>query len=67
MHREMRDELLDIGNNVFIVPAQVDICDHCGEYVHDMRTVAEVEALEVRLRGGDITGFASVGTVYRPS
>ncbi|HKS70150.1 MAG TPA: YgiT-type zinc finger protein [Ktedonobacterales bacterium] len=67
MHREIRDELIDVGDNVFIVPVQVDTCDHCGEHVYDMRTVAELEALEARLRSGDFAGFAAVGTVYRPS
>lgn len=67
MHREIHDEFLDVGDNVFIVPVQIDVCDHCGEYVYDMRTVAELEALEARLRGGDFSGFAAAGTVYRPS
>lgn len=67
LHREVHDELIDIGDNGFIVPVQVDTCDHCGEHIYDMRTVAELEALEVRLRSGDLSGFAAVGTVYRPS
>jgi YgiT-type zinc finger domain-containing protein len=67
MRRDMRDELLDIGDNVFIISVQVDTCDHCGEHVYDLRTVGELQALEARLRGGDLSGFAAVGTVYRPS
>lgn len=67
MHREIHNELLDIENDVFIVPVQVDTCDHCGEHVYDMRTVAELDALEALLRSGNFSGFAAVGTVYRPT
>lgn len=67
MHREIHNEVLDVGQDVVIVPVQVDVCDHCGEYVYDLRTVGELEALEALLRSGDRTGFVPKGVVYRPS
>jgi YgiT-type zinc finger domain-containing protein len=65
LHRETRDELIEVGDNVVIVRVEVDVCEHCGEYVYDLRTVGELEAIEERVRREDLTGFKAVGTVYR--
>ncbi|HEU5438455.1 MAG TPA: hypothetical protein VFU88_04120 [Ktedonobacterales bacterium] len=67
MHREIHNEMLDVGEDAFIAPVQVDVCDHPGEYVYDLRTVGERKALEARLRSGDRTRFVPKGVVYRPS
>ena len=65
LHREQHDELLEIGSDVIIVPVWVDVCEHCGERIYDMRTVGELEAVEERVRHGDLAGLSPAGTVYR--
>lgn len=65
VHREIEDYLLQANGNVAIVEAPVDICDHCGEHIYDLRTAGELEAIQKRLREGDVDGMTPVGTVYR--
>lgn len=65
LHREERDELVQVGNNVAIVHVSADVCSNCGERIYDLRTVGELQEVERRLRDADTSGLRPVGTVYR--
>lgn len=65
VHREIEDYLLRVGDNVVIVAVPVDICDHCGEHICNLRTGGELRVLQRRLRDGDMDGMTPIGTVYR--
>lgn len=65
VHREIEDQLLHANGNVAIVAAPVDICDHCGEHIYDLRTAGGLEAIQQRLRQGNVDGMTPIGTVYR--
>lgn len=65
VHREIKAYLLQANGNVAIVAAPVDICDHCGEQIYDLRTAGELQAIQQRLRQGEVEGMTPIGTVYR--
>lgn len=67
VHREIEDYLPQANGNVATVAAPVDICDHCGEHIYDLRTAGELQAMQQRLRQGEVEEMTPIGTVYRVS